>query len=135
MFPQLAQGLIQRYGTETLEPVTREDLDFEADIDVIPSSTKPRNLTVERQQWLEFLGLIANAPQLALSRTLLEETAAKFDWISPQMVDEIHALAITMIQSRANQAGRGGGGEQNQVPGQSQVNGNASQSIQGTEQL
>lgn len=133
MFPALAQGVIQRYGEETLEPISREDLDFEADIDIIPSSTKPRNLTVERQQWLEFLGLIANAPQLALSRTLLEETAAKYDFISPQMVEEVHALAITMMQVKANQAGRSGGGEQGQTPGQSSANGKASQAAQGSE--
>ena len=134
MFPQLADGLVQKFGQETIEPVTREDLAFDADIDVIPASTKPRNLTVERQQWLEFITLVANAPQLALSRTLLEETAAKYDFISPQMVEEIHALAMTMIQVRSAQAGRGGGGEQGQVPGESAKNGKASQASQGTEQ-
>lgn len=135
MFPALAQGIVQRYGQETIEPVTREDLNFDAHIDIIPSSTKPRNLTVERQQWLEFLTLVANAPQLALSRTLLEETAAKYDFISPQMVEEVHALAMTMMQVKANQAGHGGGGTQNQNPGEAQKNGNASQASQGTEQL
>ncbi len=138
MFPQLAQGLKDRFGSETIEPISREDLQFEADIDIIPSSTKPRNLTVERQQWLEFLGLIAQAPQLALSRTLLEETAAKFDFISPQMVEEVHALAIMMMQAQQATAGRGGANPETSGPGpgktESSKNGNMSQASQGTEQ-
>lgn len=138
MFPQLKQGLINRFGQETIEPISREDLQFEADIDIIPTSVKPRNLTVERQQWLEFLGLIAQAPQLALSRTLLEETAAKFDFISPQMVEEIHALAIQMMMANQAQAGRTQGGENVETgkgSAEAKKNGNMSQSSQGTEQL
>lgn len=134
MFPEIKQGLINRFGQETIEPVTREDLQFEADIDIIPSSTKPRNLTVERQQWLEFLGLLAQAPQLALSRALLEETAAKFDFISPQMVEEIHALAITMMQQQMATAGHGGENpETGKGSAEAKKNGNMSQASQGTE--
>ena len=136
LFPQLAQGLVDRFGTQTIEPVTREDLQFEADIDIIPASTRPRNLTVERQQWLEFLGLIAQAPQLALSRSLLEETAAKFDFISPQMVEEIHALAITMMQANMANAGRQSGGanpETGKGSAEAKKNGNMSQAQQGAE--
>jgi hypothetical protein len=136
LFPQIQQGLVDRFGHETIEPVSREDLQFEADIDVIPSSTKPRNLTVERQQWLEFLGLIAQAPQLALSRSLLEETAAKFDFISPQMVEEMHALAIAMMQQQMATAGHGGENTQTgKGSAEAKKNGNQSQSSQGTEQL
>lgn len=138
MFPELARGLVERFGQETIEPVTREDLEFEADIDIIPASTKPRNLTVERQQWLEFLGLIAQSPQLALSRSLLEETAAKFDFISPQMVEEINALAITMMQAQMANSGRNQGGANPQTSGpgseaETKKNGNMSQASQGTE--
>jgi len=136
MFPEIQQGLINRFGQETIEPVSREDLQFEADIDVIPSSTKPRNLTVERQQWLEFLGLIAQAPQLALSRNLLEETAAKFDFISPQMVEEMHALAITMMQQQMATAGHAQGGANMQTgkgSAEAKKNGNMSQASQGAE--
>lgn len=135
LFPQLKQGLVARFGQETIEPVSREDLQFEADIDIVPSSIRPRNLTVERQQWIEFLGLIAQAPQLALSRTLLEETAAKFDFISPQMVEEVHAMAITMMMQNAAMAGRPGGNNVQTRSGsqEAQKNGNMSQASQGTE--
>jgi hypothetical protein len=136
MFPEIKRGLVDRFGQETIEPVSREDLQFEADIDIVPSSTKPRNLTVERQQWLEFLGLLAQAPQLALSRALLEETAAKFDFISPQMVEEIHALAITMMQQQTMAAGHGGDNPQTgKGSAESKKNGNMSQASQGTEML
>jgi hypothetical protein len=91
---------------------------------------------VERQQWLEFLGLLAQAPQLALSRALLEETAAKFDFISPQMVEEIHALAITMMQAQQTTAGHGGENPQTgKGSAEAKKNGNMSQASQGTEQL
>lgn len=136
LFPQIAQGLVDRFGQETIERVTREDLQFEADIDIYPGSTKPRNLTVERQQWLEFLGLVAQAPQLALSRSLLEETAAKFDFISPQMVEEIHALAITMMQAQQATAGRGGENPQTaKGSAEAKKNGNMSQASQGAEMM
>ena len=137
MFPALASQIVQKFGDETIEPISREDLTFEVDIDIVPGSTKPRNLTVERQQWLEFLSLVATNPQLALSRTLLEETAAKYDFIDPAMVEEVHAMAMMMIQIKANQAGhaQGGGGEQNQAPGESSKNGKASAASQGAEQL
>lgn len=133
LFPSLAEQIVQKFGDETLQPVSREDLTFEADISVIPGSTKPRNLTVERQQFIEFLTLVANAPQIALSPRLLEETAAKFDFIDPAMVEEVHAMAVMMIKIKAQQAGHGGGGEQNQAPGESAKNGNQSQASQGTE--
>ena len=120
MFPALADSLIQRFGETNLQPVTREQLDFEADIDIVPGSTRPRNLSVERQQWLEFLTLLAQAPQIALARGLLEETAAKFDFIDPGTLDEIHALAIQMMQAKQAQAGHGGASsDQQNSPGNS----------------
>lgn len=138
LFPNLADGLVQRFGQQTVEPVNREDLQFEADIDIVPASTRPRNLTVERQQWLEFLGLIAQAPQLAMSRALLEETAAKFDFISPQMVEEVSALAQMMVQIQLMQAGRpqqvgGSNPETGSHSSEAKKNGNMSAASQGAE--
>lgn len=135
-FPELKEEVVRRFGKNKMERVTREDLNGNFNVDVVPGSTKPRNLSVERTQWLEFLNLIATAPQIALSKLLLEETASKYDFINPAMVEEVHALAIQMVQASQMQAGRGG---ENSHPGntkgttsQSQ-NGKVSQTAQGNE--
>jgi len=109
MFPELKQEMIRRFGANKVEGVTRDDLQGDFSVDVQPGSTRPRSLAVERQQWIEFLTILANNPQIALSKLLLEETAAKYDFINPVMVEEVHALAMTMMQLKAQQAGRQGG--------------------------
>jgi len=108
--PGLKEIFRERYGKEKWHRATRQDLEFEADVSVVPGSYRPRNLDIERKQWMEFLSIIGQFPQLALSRELLRETAAKFEYISERMLDELTALAQKMIQVNANQAGRGQGG-------------------------
>ena len=111
MFPALKDGLTKRFGTDQWNPVTREQLTFEAEVSVTPGSTRPRSLDVERAQWLEFLGLIGQYPQLALSRAVLEETMAKYDFVNDRMLDELTALAKTLMQANQIQAGRTGGAD------------------------
>lgn len=106
--PGLKETFKLRYGKQDWKKVTREDLQFEADVTVVPGSFRPHNLDVERSQWLQFLQVIGQFPQLALSRELLRETASKFEYISERMLDELTALAQKMIAVNANQAGRGG---------------------------
>lgn len=109
-FPGLKEIFRERFGKEKPIRVTREQLQFEATVTVVPGSYRPHNLDVERQQWLAFLNVIGQFPQLALSRELLRETAGKFEYISERMLDELAALAQKMIEVNANQAGRGQGG-------------------------
>ncbi len=109
--PGLKELFRERFGKDSWKAVTRDDLQFEADIEVVPGSFRPRNLTFERQEWLQFLQIIGANPQLALSRELLRETANKFEYISERMLDELNALAQKMVQVNANQAGRNQGGE------------------------
>jgi hypothetical protein len=108
--PGLKEIFKERFGKEKWQQISREDLTFEADVSVVPGSFRPRNLDIERDQWLTFLKVIGQFPQLALSRELLRETASKFEYISDRMLDELTALAQKMIQVNANQAGRTGGG-------------------------
>lgn len=132
--PALADAIRDRLGQERMERITRADLIDEVDLDIIPGSTRPRSLSVEREQWLQFLQILASAPQLALSRELLSETAAKFDFISEAMVEEIHALAMTMMQVQAQTAGRGGANQAPQnSPGGNKGAGMRSQAAQGNE--
>jgi hypothetical protein len=108
--PGLKEIYRERFGQEKWQRVTRESLQFEADVSVVPGSSRPRNLEVERSQWIQFLQIIGQFPQLALSRELLRETAAKFEYISERMLDELTALAQQMVNINANQAGRTQGG-------------------------
>ena len=110
-FPGLQEQLIQTFGNDKLEPVSREDLTFEADIDIQPGSTRPRSLPQEKAQFLEFLQIIAQAPQLLMSRALLEELARKYEFLNPAIVNELQMLAQMMMQVNATQAGRGQGGQ------------------------
>jgi len=111
--PGLKDLFKERYGQENWLQVRREDLAFEADVSVVPGSFRPRNLDIERDQWMKFLQVIGQFPQLALSRELLRETASKFEYISERMLDELTALAQKMIQVQAEKAGRTQGGENN----------------------
>ncbi len=137
MFPDLKQEMVRRFGQNKVEGVTRDDLQGDFSVDIQPGSTRPRSLAVERQQWIEFLTLLANSPQLALSKLLLEETAAKYDFINPVMVEEIHALAMTMLQMQQQTAGRSGGAgsanENRKGTGTQKGNAQASQAAQGNE--
>jgi len=81
-------------------------LDFEADVDVLPGSTKPRSLTSERAQFLEVMQILAKAPQLMMSRLLMEELFKKYEFINPALIDELQLMAQNMMAVNANQAGR-----------------------------
>lgn len=109
-FPALKQAFRERFGAEKWLRVQREALQFEADVRVFPGSTRPRNLDWERRQWLEFLQILGQYPQLALNRELLRETAAKFEGISERIIDELTATAERMVEIQARQAGRTQGG-------------------------
>jgi len=127
-FPGLQEHLIKTFGNEKLEPVSREDLTFEADVDIVPGSTRPRSLPQEKSQLLEFLTIFAQNPQIAYSRLLMEELARKYEFLNPAIVNELVMLAQMLVQVNATQAGRGGQGGQNtakentqgQGPGQDQ---------------
>lgn len=113
LFPDLVNYVAQMYGQERVEPISRETLAFEADIEVLPGSTKPRSLTSERAQFLEVLQILAQSPQLMLSRLLMEELFKKYEFVNPALIDELQALAQTLMQANNTQAGRGGTGDQN----------------------
>ena len=108
--PALAQQVRQRYGQEKWQQVSREDLDFDADVTVQAGSTRPKNLEAEKRSWMQFLGLLGASPHIALNPTLLRETLAKFEIDSDTIVDELTATAKKMVEINANQAGRNQGG-------------------------
>lgn len=111
MLPGLQQYLVQTFGNDKIEPVNREALTFEADIEIVPGSTRPRSLPQEKAQLLEFLTLFAQSPQIAMVPSLMQEIASKYEFLSPNVVQECQQLAMFMMQVNANQAGRSQGGQ------------------------
>jgi hypothetical protein len=101
-----------RFGDEKWQMITREELTFQAEVTVAPGSMRPRNLDLERRNWFDLLKILGQFPQLALSRELLRETAAKFEGINDRMLDELTALAEKMVNIQSHVAGRGQGGDQ-----------------------
>ena len=98
-------------GQEKWEEIAQEDLDFDAEVQVVPGSARARNLEVERKQWIEFLQVLGAAPQIAMSRELLRETAEKFETINERMIDEIYALSQQMLAAKQAVAGHAGTGD------------------------
>lgn len=119
MYPGLKELFREQYGTETPLRVSRDELQFEVDVQVVPGSQRPQTLEIEKRTAFEFLGFLGQYPQLALSRGLMQWVAAKFDPPIPRPVlDELHALAKQMVAINANQAGRNQGGDNGQqTPG------------------
>ena len=109
--PQLRFLIKNAIGEDLWRPLSREDLVFDAEVTVLPGSMRPRNLQTEKAEWLEFLTLLGQFPQLALSPALMQETAAKYETINERMVQELVQLAQIMILVNANQAGRNQGAE------------------------
>lgn len=122
--PGLKDAFKQRFGAQRWVSVTREDLIFEAEVTVSPGSTRPKSLDAERRAWLDFLRILGAAPQLALSRALLDYTAAKFEIEDDRLLDELTALAEKMVNVNANQAGRNQGGQNPGAGGVGGSNGN-----------
>lgn len=111
--PALREAFVRRFGQEQWVRVTREDLQFEADVTVTPGSARQRTLDMERQQFLAFLQVLARFPQLALSRGLLRTVGDLFEFVDDSAIDEMHLLARQMAQAQAQaQAGRQGGAPQ-----------------------
>ena len=106
--PQLKDILMAKFGEERWQQVTREQLTFESEVTVAPGSSRPRNLDVERREFLDFLRLIGQFPQLAMSRELLKEASSKFEHLDDRLIDELVALSEKMYQMQSNIAGRGG---------------------------
>jgi len=109
--PNLKQMLTQRFGQEKWLKITREDLNFQSRVTVVPGSMRARTTDIERQQLLSFLSTLGQSPQIALSRELLRVVARVFEIESEPLLDELNALAERMVQVNANQAGRNQGGE------------------------
>jgi hypothetical protein len=73
--------------------------EYEYSIDV--GQTTPQLPEIERAQWMAFLQLIANAPQLALSPALLKRMAELHHISDEMMLEELNKIAQMMMQQQA----------------------------------
>src|SRR5512139_3138589 len=78
-------------------------------------ATTPQLPEIERAQWMAFLGLIAQAPQLAQSPALVKKMAELHHIYDEALVQELVKIATQQVQMQAMQgeAGGGAGGQAN----------------------
>lgn len=81
-----------------------EKINGEYEYSVNVGSTLPNLPQVERSSWMAFLGVIAQAPQLAMSKRLLKKTAEMHHLEDDSMIDEIYNIAKQMMQMQQQAA-------------------------------
>lgn len=119
-FPGLKQLFLQRFGQEKWTRVSREDLQFEADVTVTPGSARARSLDMERQQMLAFVRIIAQFPHVTLSRELMRMMGDLFEFVGDSLIDELHVLGRQLMQARQGAlqgAAQTPGGQRLSAPG------------------
>jgi hypothetical protein len=100
--PGILQLLVQRYGREQWTPVTREQLQFEAEVGVVPGSIgggTPEQRRQELSLYVQALAQIGAVLPTALSSPLfMREMANVFEVGDELMVDELIAAIQQGIQ-------------------------------------
>lgn len=88
----------QEYDKESFARINGE---IEFDIDV--ASMAPRNIQVERAQWLQFMQTVAQMPMVFQNETLLRQWAKKYDIHDELMLQELaRGLAQMTQMAQAN---------------------------------
>lgn len=130
--PGVKQALIARYGQEKWQHVTREALQFEADVGVVPGSARARTMEQDRQQALLFMRTLAEIggvmPSLLMSRRFVSHMADLFEMGDELLVDEIIAsvkqqMAQAAQAAQMKAAGSGARSGMGQAPSPAQVEG------------
>jgi len=120
VLPALKKAIMERYGKEKWQRVTREELEFQADVGVVPGSARPRTLEAERQDALALMKILG-PDILSASPEFLGWILDMFENVPDTVKESLSAGGEKLVQIRANQAGRNQGGEKGQ---ESAVNGN-----------
>ena len=84
------------YGRDTFKRIPGE---IEFDIDV--ASMAPRNIMVERAQWIQFMQTVMQAPMLFQDPKVLEVWAEKFDIHDESMLEALAQQLATMAEMAA----------------------------------
>lgn len=129
--PGAKQALIARYGNEKWQRVTRESLQFEADVGVVPGSARARTMEQDRQQALLFMRTLAEIgsvmPGILMSRRFVSHMGELFELGDDLLIDEIIASVKQQMQMMAQaqqmKAAGGARGGMGQAPSPAQVEG------------
>ena len=108
--PGLRQIFRERFGQETWLKVSREDLQFEADVGIEPGSARARNTVGEQKALNQLAQTFGQWPQMLTVRKFVERVLKAFDIEDDGLVEELMLAAKRMIEINANQAGRSQGG-------------------------
>ena len=105
-FPNVRRSFNEQFGDDRWQFVTREEIDFEAEVSIAPGSARPRNMQNEKNDFFELMALLGGNPLLTQSRALLNQVAQMFEFFDISMIDEILAASQRAQQIEAVQAGR-----------------------------
>jgi len=105
-FPRLREQFNQQFGNDRWLEVTGEELDFDADVSVVPGSARPRNMEAEKRDFVEIIQLLGTNPMLSQSRALLARIADMYEFFDQSMIDEILGGAQKAQEIEAIKAGR-----------------------------
>jgi hypothetical protein len=75
-----------------------EGIDGEYEYSVNVGATTPQLPEIERAQWISFLSLLGNAPQLMLSKSLLKRSAEMHHIEDENLVNELFMIGQRMSQ-------------------------------------
>src|SRR5512135_2490059 len=88
-----------------------QDINGQYGYSINVGQTTPQLPEIERAQWMAFLGLIGQAPQLAQSPALVKKMAELHHIYDESLVKELVQIATQQVQMQAQQgAGAGGVG-------------------------
>lgn len=97
--------------------ITSEQLDdgydFRINVNIISSS--PMKNEEEKRKFVEFLALVAQFPQIALSPRLIREAAYRVGYRNERIIKEMQQQALLMKMGQLQQAGATAGPEGNQI--------------------
>jgi len=109
-FPALKQELKQRFMKFKAKQVTREDLVFDADVTVVPGSSRPMNTVAEKQTIMQLTAMVGQNPAVFMIPKLVQRILRAYDMDDPVLAEELQLMAKQMVQINAKQAGREQGG-------------------------
>lgn len=87
-----------------------DDIDGQYQYSINVGATTPQLPEIERAQWMAFLGLIAQAPQLAQSPALVKKMAELHHIYDEALVNELVKIATQQVQMQAQQVAMKQGG-------------------------
>lgn len=91
---------------EIYEYITSQSLvdgyDFDINCNVINST--PENMLKEKTSYIEFLALVTQYPQIAMSPTLIRETAYRCGYKNEKVIREMQKMAMLLMMEKANMA-------------------------------